>query len=402
MSPPQLSSHPERDALVNLPPSSLRQASAENAVAIPPRPNLWNIVKHSIGKDLTKLTLPVVFNEPLSFLQRLAEDVEYAELLDIAAKKHNVQERAAYLAAFVVSHYAATPYRPSKPFNPLLGETFELYIPGKFAYVAEQVAHHPPISAVFAAGNGWTYDTAYEIKNKFKGNGLEVWPEGTVRVTFDDGQIWEWQQAHTWVHNIILGDLWIDNVGTIVIKEITGQADCKAIVKLRKSPVVFVEAKKKGDVVGKVVTADKHERTLIKLQGNWNKEFCIGDQKVWQAEPRPAKDITAGHVMTKYAWMLNSLPSEEKNLPKTDSRLRPDQRAWENGLYEEARKEKERLENEQRQRRKQIEDGLVEEHTPRWFQSIVDQQTNQTRWVYKQDYWNTKLQGWPDDLPHIF
>jgi hypothetical protein len=30
--------------------------------------------------------MPVCFNEPLSFTQRLAEDLEYAQLLDAAAK----------------------------------------------------------------------------------------------------------------------------------------------------------------------------------------------------------------------------------------------------------------------------------------------------------------------------
>ena len=34
-----------------------------------------------------------------------------------------------------------------KPFNPLLGETYELFIPGKLKFIAEQVSHHPPISA---------------------------------------------------------------------------------------------------------------------------------------------------------------------------------------------------------------------------------------------------------------
>lgn len=32
--------------------------------------NLWSIIKSFIGKDLTKIPLPVNFNEPLSMLQR--------------------------------------------------------------------------------------------------------------------------------------------------------------------------------------------------------------------------------------------------------------------------------------------------------------------------------------------
>ena len=59
-------------------------------------------------------------------LQRLTEDLEYHELLDQAAKCKNSLEQLCYVAAFTVSSYSTTVFRTSKPFNPLLGETFEL------------------------------------------------------------------------------------------------------------------------------------------------------------------------------------------------------------------------------------------------------------------------------------
>lgn len=59
-------------------------------------------------------------------LQRLTEDLEYHALLDRAAKCENSLEQLCYVAAFTVSSYSTTVYRTSKPFNPLLGETFEL------------------------------------------------------------------------------------------------------------------------------------------------------------------------------------------------------------------------------------------------------------------------------------
>lgn len=59
-------------------------------------------------------------------LQRLSEDLEYYELLDKAAKSHSSLEQMCYVAAFTVSSYSTTVHRTGKPFNPLLGETFEL------------------------------------------------------------------------------------------------------------------------------------------------------------------------------------------------------------------------------------------------------------------------------------
>ena len=36
-----------------------------------PPTSLWSVLKHSIGKDLTKISFPVFFNEPTSMLQRM-------------------------------------------------------------------------------------------------------------------------------------------------------------------------------------------------------------------------------------------------------------------------------------------------------------------------------------------
>jgi len=77
-------------------------------------------------KILTALSVQVGFSEPLSFLQRLTEDLEYADCLDAAAALDDDScLQLAYVTAFAVSSYASTTERIARPFNPLLGETFE-------------------------------------------------------------------------------------------------------------------------------------------------------------------------------------------------------------------------------------------------------------------------------------
>lgn len=49
--------------------------------------SLWSVLKTSIGKELSNVAMPVVFNEPLSFLQRMVEYMEYAHLLRYAAEQ---------------------------------------------------------------------------------------------------------------------------------------------------------------------------------------------------------------------------------------------------------------------------------------------------------------------------
>lgn len=58
-------------------------------------------------------------------LQRITEDFEYSNILDAAAQCKDPLEQMAYVAAFTISSYSTTVNRTSKPFNPLLGETYE-------------------------------------------------------------------------------------------------------------------------------------------------------------------------------------------------------------------------------------------------------------------------------------
>lgn len=50
------------------------KAVKKRRVRVPEKPdypiNLWSIIKNCIGKDLSKIPMPVNFNEPLSMLQR--------------------------------------------------------------------------------------------------------------------------------------------------------------------------------------------------------------------------------------------------------------------------------------------------------------------------------------------
>lgn len=104
------------------------------------------------------MTLPVSFNEPTSLLQRVAEDLEYTDLLDIAADRTDSMERLVYVASYAASEYASTIGRVAKPFNPLLGETFEYVRPDKgYRFFVEQVSHHPPIGAAWAESPKWDY-----------------------------------------------------------------------------------------------------------------------------------------------------------------------------------------------------------------------------------------------------
>jgi hypothetical protein len=145
--------------------------------------NIWSVLKNCIGKELSKITMPVVFNEPLSFLQRIAEYMEYSHLLRLASQQQDPVVRMQYVIGFAVSALASNWERLGKPFNPLLGETYELERE-EFKIICEQVSHHPPVSAFHAESKDWVFHGSVHPKLKFWGKSVEIQPKGTVTVEF--------------------------------------------------------------------------------------------------------------------------------------------------------------------------------------------------------------------------
>ena len=87
--------------------------------------------------------MPASLCEPLSFLQRFSENVFYSYLIEKAASCADPCKRMEYVTAFVVTTISSNINRLSKPFNPILGETYEcLREDLGFRIILEQVSHH--------------------------------------------------------------------------------------------------------------------------------------------------------------------------------------------------------------------------------------------------------------------
>ena len=85
----------------------------------------------------------------------------------------------------------------------------------------------------------------------------------------------------------------------------------------------------------------------------------------------------------------------------TDARFRPDQRALEHGDIDLAQSEKIRLEQKQRNKRKEREEKN-EIYKPRWFKEEQDDKTGETVYRYLGGFWEAKKSGlWPQDLEDI-
>ncbi|KAJ5563160.1 ATP12 ATPase F1F0-assembly protein [Penicillium sp. DV-2018c] len=368
-----------------------------------PKISLWGILKSMIGKDMTKMTLPVSFNEPTSLLQRVAEDLEYTDLLDIAADRTDSMERLVYVATYAASEYASTIGRVAKPFNPLLGETFEYVRPDKgYRFFVEQVSHHPPIGAAWAESPKWDYWGESSLKSKFYGKSFDINLLGTwflkLRPASGGEELYTWKKVTSSVIGIITGNPTVDNYGLMEIKNWTTGEVCYLDFKPRGW-----KASSAYQVTGKVV--DKDGSPKWSIGGRWNDkiyarhtpgfEAPVSGQDpesaktflVWQAHARPTG---VPFNLTPFVITLNALPDGLKEwLPPTDTRLRPDQRAMEDGEYTLAADEKHRVEEKQRARRRE-RDTKGEVYEPQWFVRDKCPVTGEEFWAHNGKYWESR------------
>ncbi|XP_067405267.1 oxysterol-binding protein-related protein 6 isoform X3 [Emydura macquarii macquarii] len=351
--------------------------------------NLWNILRNNIGKDLSKVSMPVELNEPLNTLQHLCEELEYSELLDKAAETDDPYERMVLIAAFAASGYASTYYRAgSKPFNPVLGETYECIREDKgFRFFSEQVSHHPPISACHCESKNFVFWQDIRWKNKFWGKSMEILPIGTLNVTFPKyGDYYVWNKVTTCIHNILSGRRWIEHYGEITIRN-TKSSVC--ICKL-----TFVKVNYWNSNVNEVqgVVMDQEGKVVHRLFGKWHEGLYCGiapsAKCIWRPGSMPT-NYERYYGFTRFAIELNELDPVLKDiLPTTDARFRPDQRFLEEGNVEAAAAEKQRIEELQRSRRRYMEENNIE-YKPKFFKKVID--ANQREgWVSNDTYWELR------------
>ncbi|CAL1697213.1 unnamed protein product [Somion occarium] len=419
----------------------LRERLAITSDNRPPM-SLWAVLKNSIGKDLTKISFPVFFNEPTSMLQRMAEDMEFSECLDAAAMEQDPHRRIAFVAAFAMSNYSSTIGRIAKPFNPMLAETFEyVRIDKEYRYVSEQVSHHPPISACWAESPKWHYYGEVDAQNKFMGKSFEIRPTGVAHADLLLPEDWapsypryksnvfkskvvehySWKKVTTNISGFILGSPTIDHYGDMVITNHRTGDQCVLTFKPRGW-----RGRDAYEISGYVTDAEGS--VTYEIAGRWNSQLvaravgtgigCLHPDVSVQSLPdsptsptpppeyillwRNSEKPPAPFNLTPFAITLNDCPEHTLRpyVAPTDCRLRPDQRAFELGRYERANDLKNKQEEFQRATRRAREEGRLPPHRPRWFSAETEPDTGERVWSparvaeNKLEYWAEREKIW--------
>ncbi|KAM0790735.1 hypothetical protein ACM66B_004590 [Microbotryomycetes sp. NB124-2] len=360
--------------------------------------SMIGLLRKNVGKDLSQISFPVSMNEPLSALQRIAEEMEYSRLLDQAAGASDSLERLAFVAVWAVAGFSGNKYRSSrKPFNPLLGETYECVRPDKgFKFIAEKVSHNPVIMAFHSESKKWSFDGFLEPTQKFWGRSMEVFVSGDTKVTVgDDGDVFSIKKPSSFVRNLVAGTKYLEVVGDMTVtNEKTGE---KAVVSFKEGSS-WGGASTRNKIEGKVL--DASGSTQIELVGRWDehvdkKEGGSKFERLWEINEFP-QNPEKYYGFTTFGTQLNEITELEKGkMAPSDSRLRPDQSAMERGDIDNAEELKKKLEEKQRAKRKKAQDEGKDPANPLWFKK------EGSGWKYGGDYFETRESGeWKD--PDIF
>jgi hypothetical protein len=291
--------------------------------------SVMGLLRNNVGKDLSKVAMPIALNEPLNLLQRLCEELEYCELLDQASKTEDPVKRMCLLAGFAVSGYSSTIHRAGrKPFNPLLGETYEMVREDKgFKFVSEKVSHHPPVMACYAESPNYAFYQDSQVKSKFWGKSMELSPSGTVHVKLNGvDDEYSWNKVTTSMRNIFSAGRYLEHHGSVIIKSLKTGHSCELQF---KESGYFASAQ--NEVTGTI--SDASGKKVLNLSGRWDHSLSFFTdaapnslEVIWRAKAHPA-NFRENYGFTQFAIELNELTNDLKPvLPATDTRFRPDQR----------------------------------------------------------------------------
>lgn len=265
--------------------------------------------------------------------------------------------------------------------------------------MSEQVSHHPPILAQYTVSkNGWKISQQLQLVSNFRGKDVQAMALAFSRIDFEsNGASYTFNRPNFGVYNIFFGKMYVDLYGDV---KIVGHNKAEGWgAKLTYVPQKFF-SKQPQRIIKGIVTDPNHNVKLV-LNGRWNEFMEIARVNAFYDEDKyetdepleiwrrrlPPSDSQNYYNFTIFACQLNEL---EKNVAPTDSRLRPDQRLMEIGQWDDSNKEKFRLEEIQRERRKCGDDII-----PVWFKRQSDEFSDSMVWKYSGDYWESKAkQNW--------
>eukprot|EP00732_Lithocolla_globosa_P001953 Lithocolla_globosa_v1_NODE_1128_length_2850_cov_5.969946.p1 type:complete len:595 gc:universal NODE_1128_length_2850_cov_5.969946:1848-64(-) len=327
------------------------------------------LTKQFIGQqdlDTLRFSLPCFIHEGDSALER-SNILMFPRFLTVINDKPSPLARLLAVLRLNLHSPAYLLEVQRKPFNPVLGEQFLTHFPmedgSQVDYFSEQVSHHPPVCA-------WAYTNTQNsalfygetrVQLSFTGTALSIRLRGPMIVKLPDHN----EDYHIFLpllftRGLLLGKVFQDFAGESAI--VCPQTGYKIELNYIQKPWFGGSYRQ---LVGKVL--DPVNRVLAELKGRWSSKIFIRwfPAGQWQL----FLDV---HCFTPTRGEVSPHQSPMES-----------HQVWglvrnfmEMGDFVSADREKNSVENKQRQYRKEMESGKwPSPHKPYYFQTIDDQPT---------------------------
>jgi hypothetical protein len=171
-----------------------------------------------------------------------------------------------------------------KPWNPLLGETYACRWPNGVSFYAEQISHHPPVSAVQLTGPGGVWSCHGQcfgrIDNGVQAVNLEQ--KGTFSLSIEDGTEFEWEFPTIEIRGNVTGERTIRIKGSFVVFDRTNDLECWVEVNPKKDKRKGTESAVATTVVGAVKA--KRGEAPATITGDYCGKLVLNGDVIWDIE----------------------------------------------------------------------------------------------------------------------
>ena len=283
------------------------------------------------GKGIVGLSLPVRIFEARSSIERICDLFLYSNhYLSRAAAADEAAERVKYVMGFLV---AAMPHAISqwKPFNPLLGETFQATMQDGTTIECEHTSHHPPITNYYVKSHNYTIYGNLTINGEIHANSINAFNEGWGTVEFKNGEKVKFCLPNLYVWGLVVGSRGCQYTAPIIVmdekNEVKGVLKYYADVKkgltsyfssprtdVCRGAIYMYDKKKHDDICNKyndkwlAMINDLGEmadsvKELHKVEGSWLREIRVDGELLW--------DINSDtKFFQQHMYVENPLPSD--------------------------------------------------------------------------------------------
>ncbi|KAI3715271.1 hypothetical protein L6452_22246 [Arctium lappa] len=226
------------------------------------------------GSDLTRFSLPPIFNIPKSQLQCYGESVYCVnnDMLTRCANGGNPLERFTLVVAWTISTLRPLMFGVA-PYNPILGETHHVSR-GNLNVLLEQVSHHPPVTALHATDEKDNIEMIwcqYAIPN-FYGTSIETQVLGKRQLKLlNNGETYVMNSPNLVIKFLPVPDVeWLGNV-TIRCQETGLEAEL-----CFKGNSFLGRRGNYRSIKGKILSSTEM-KTIYEINGHWDRTVTIKD-----------------------------------------------------------------------------------------------------------------------------